>query len=170
MHEPRRPAGTSAERVQRLGDRHSLALARTLKRWKIPHARGTSPLVTVPFLLAAYYLARMLDQLARAGGPTPAFFDIRYEGQEALEKRWGSGAFGVELFTNLKDRKAWWGNCALAAGLVPVLPPVRQADPTPAAGPESMLGQVPVGIVGGWSPARRCRPPRWSSPPPGPGR
>jgi hypothetical protein len=68
MHEPRRRGAPSAAHVQALTDRHQAALARTLKRRKIPHTRGTSPCVTAPFLLAGFYLARMLHQLTRAGG------------------------------------------------------------------------------------------------------
>lgn len=115
MAEPRRRGATPGEHVQALADQHHAALSRTLKRWKIPHARGVSPLVTVPFLLAGFYLARMLHEFTRTGARSRAFSRIRYDGQKALEERWGSGGFGYELFpTSARDRNAWWGNCGLA--------------------------------------------------------
>lgn len=151
MHEPERRGAPATRHVKALGARHGAALARTLKRWRIPHELGASPLVTVPFLLAGYYLARMLEQLARAHTPTPAFFRIRDEGQEELDTQWGSGARGVELFTNPKDRAAWWGNCALAGLLLEKLEHVspeslvlvRRCQNPACPGPFYVLGMGP---------------------------
>jgi hypothetical protein len=113
MHEPRRRGTPSAADVRALTDRHQVALASTLKHRKIPHTRGASPYVTAPFLLAGFYLARMLHQLTRPGGGPQGFSRIRYEGQTALEQRSASVAY--DLFpTSAADRRAWWENCARA--------------------------------------------------------
>lgn len=115
VHEPRRQAASPAALVQRLYDRHGLALVQSLKRWKIPHARSASPLVTVPFLLAGYYLVNMFSQLARPPHrPNRAFLKAADEGLDALREGWGSVAFARTLFSLERDRDAWFENCGAA--------------------------------------------------------
>lgn len=73
--------------------------------------------MTAPFLLAGFYLARMLRQLTRPGGGPAALAPIRYDGQTALEERCARLAY--ELFPDsAAARRAWWENCARAGDLL----------------------------------------------------
>jgi hypothetical protein len=116
--EPRRRAATPAQHVQVLASRHGAACARTLKHSKIPHARGTTELVLVPFLLAGFYLARMLAEVARQGRPGLGFVNIADEGRRALDEAWGSVGFARTLFPLERDQEAWWKNCGAAAAWI----------------------------------------------------
>lgn len=116
MREPKRRSVISAEHVQALADRHGVALARTLKSWKIWHSRGSSSaLALVPFLLAGYYLARMLTHIARPPHRlNVACVNAADDGKHALDD-WGTVAFARTLFPSERDQDAWLENCGAAS-------------------------------------------------------
>jgi hypothetical protein len=115
QHEQFPPSASPVECVRALG-RHHPAFTRLMRAWRAPAARGSSPLVLVPFLIAGFYLGRMLTQVARAREhrPTQAFAKALDDGEDALETRWGTYAFARELFPNVKDQDAWLANCGSA--------------------------------------------------------
>jgi hypothetical protein len=101
--------------VRRLAASHP-ALVADLRRWRVPHARSSSPLTAVPFLLAGFYFARLLAMLARPPHRrTAAFVACADAGRDTIEGRWGSVAFAMTLFDRPEDRGAWYENCAAAA-------------------------------------------------------
>lgn len=112
VREPERRRAAPADHVRALAARHGAALSRELKDSKIPHARGTSPLVIVPFLLAGYYLVRMLAHPARPPHrPGQAFVNVSDEGQHTIEEEWGRVAMARGLFRLERDQAAWFQNC-----------------------------------------------------------